>query len=440
MNRKSFRAEKHLQSYLDPWDTTSVNPVIPDGKTGMSCGLRFNNAKAVDIGQNGELYMAIFPGLNSSCNWINSQLVRSDFKKDEFTSTQDVTLNEGLINNASISFDRRLFTNTINGLFAPQPASPITIDTWEQPADHILARWRIVSQGVKISCIGNISKDDGWFEAIRVPVRTHAVDATLGTPWEHVAGPNWIDKRTSGTAPHHAAPNLTNRYWKNINFANHPSYVHDKLRNIHKYRFDLAPIGTDHSWNEMENTIKMNKNFNGQGETIRRNYAQELLFTQTVDTTYDMILIKIHGRKVKYNPTQPDSLYKLTRLLVHGVQNQELVYADACLSARLHETAQGVPDKVMKDATIAKGQALQKAATPAKGLKTVVSNIFKKRNRVTDPNDPDGPASKKYKVSPIEPDDAPSSSHGAKRGATDQRPDYTPSGYQPAKKRRRKGD
>lgn len=442
IDKKSFKAEKHLQSYLDPWDTTSVNPIIPDGKTGMSCGVRFNSAKAVDISQKGELYMAIFPGLNSGAVWIDSQLVRSDFKgPEEYTSTQDNALDEGLINNTPLSFDRRLWTNRDNGFFTVFPGGPLTTNRYRQPPERTIAKWRMVSQGVKISYIGNMTKDDGWFEAIRVPVVTFLAETkdgvNKGTNWETPPGPNWIDQKQSGDMPAHTAPNLMNPYFANINFANHPSYVHDKLKNIHKYRFDLAPMGTNHAWANMEEEIEAYKDFATPGEFLLRNQKIMQFAEQTVDPSYDMILIKIHGRKIKYNPTIPSSLYQCTRLLVHCVQNQEIIFADASISARLHDSAQAVPDKVMKDATIAKGQALQKAATPVKGLKTIVSNIFKKRNKVTDPNDPDARASKRYKVTSVEPDDAPSSSHGTKRTAESERPDYT--NRQP-KKKRRKGD
>jgi hypothetical protein len=145
-----------------------------------------------------------------------------------------------------------------------------------------LAKWRIVSTGLKINLINSSEYNDGYFEAIRISMgqenTAHDEDA-LRTELNAAIGVN------------------------NSQMIDQPSYVTGKLKDIHKFVFQCRPDGLNHDFNSN---------------------------TDTLDNGFDCVLIRITGRAAGAGDTN------LTKLMCHVVSNQEIVYKSNYALSRFH--------------------------------------------------------------------------------------------------------
>jgi len=166
-------------------------------------------------------------------------------------------------------------------------------------------KWRIVSQALKITLINNSDENDGWFEAIRVQGSDDSGFGNVQGTTETGEG-QFIGASTPGTLPAMTSQNLVE----------HPTYCTGKLRDIHKYLFHLMPQGNDHDFNilprELTSTTFAGPNLDNEN--------------------YDMVFIRVHGRAGSASPT---------RLMLHVVCNQEVVYDEGSFMTRYHSECQG---------------------------------------------------------------------------------------------------
>lgn len=132
-------------------------------------------------------------------------------------------------------------------------------------------QWRLVSCGLRLTCINGSESLNGWFEAIRV------ASSYSDTMIENGIIPN--------SEAYEA--NILN----SVNWANHPSYVTGRLRDIGKHTFYLQP-------------------------------TDKYEFSKTgfqMDTNFDTVLIRIHSA-VAAPETQQTGIH------YHVVRNFELCY------------------------------------------------------------------------------------------------------------------
>lgn len=164
-------------------------------------------------------------------------------------------------------------------------------------------KWRLVSQALKITLVNNSDENDGWFEAIRIQGSSDSGFASTIRSGETTAIIG------AGGAP--VLPAITS-----TNLVEHPTYVTGKLRDIHRYMFHLMPQGNDHEF-----------------QIIPREPANatEFVHSQLDNESFDMVFIRIHGR----TGAAP------TRLMVHVVSNQEVVYDESSFMTRYHSEARG---------------------------------------------------------------------------------------------------
>jgi len=166
-------------------------------------------------------------------------------------------------------------------------------------------KWRIVSQALKITLVNNSDENDGWFEAIRVQ---GSADSGFGPQTQEDGIPPgvYVSSAVSGVLPAVAANNMVE----------HPTYVTGKLRDIHRYMFHLMPQGNDHEFNIMPRTVETDEEF-----------VQSCLDNES----YDSVFIRVHGR-AGASPT---------RLMLHVISNQEVVYDEGSFMTRYHSEARG---------------------------------------------------------------------------------------------------
>lgn len=155
-------------------------------------------------------------------------------------------------------------------------SSPYNVDAVGDPdaTDFKIKEFRIVSAGLKLSLVNNSDTNNGYWEAIRVPnenIDFVGVKADL------------VSYCANATA----------------NLIDQPSYCTGKLKDIHKYVFQLKPDGNNHD--------------------VTRWTANT-----DIDKSLDMILIKIVGRA---SAVAEDAVVDATHFIAHHVSNQEVTYA-----------------------------------------------------------------------------------------------------------------
>lgn len=189
-------------------------------------------------------------------------------------------------------------------------------------------KWRVVSQALKISLINNSDENDGWFEAIRVQ----------GSMDSGFAGV--LDTTTSPNSRYIGGVDTTMPAISSNNLVEHPTYVTGKLRDIHRYMFHLMPQGNDHEFNILPRT----------------SYGIEDMTAASLDNeAFDMVFIRVHGR----TGSAP------TRLMLHCVCNQEVVYDEGSAMTRYHSEARG-------NSVAFEGVKKRKRETPANTLAALI--------------------------------------------------------------------
>jgi hypothetical protein len=201
--------QDHLAVMRNPFSTATTTPKVCDGKIGHSVGVREANATTVSSPA-GVLHYMLYPGLGCGLQIIANiggtatstppRLAQIQLNGDELTS-------ESLVLNAQTGLKKSS---------APD-------------------RWRVVSQGLRLTPINNSENNNGWFEAIRVPFAFDraSIENTLllngATPPVAVNAAVCIKNNFEGNI-------LTSAAW-----AKHPSYVTGRLRNLEKHLFYLQP-------------------------------------------------------------------------------------------------------------------------------------------------------------------------------------------------------
>lgn len=142
-------------------------------------------------------------------------------------------------------------TNTVNS-----PEFPAHYDT--DANRNLIHGLRVVATGLKLSLVNSPDESEGFWESIRIPyVRYHAERQGLLATTSLMKSP--ISALTESFA----------------DAANNPSYQTGKLRDLHRYMFKLNYRNTERSFYTNVSPVETN---------------------DRVDTNFDVIVIKVHGR------------------------------------------------------------------------------------------------------------------------------------------------
>jgi hypothetical protein len=246
-------ARQYITSLVDPFNTRMAQPKLLDGATRRSSGLRFRSTGNITLeGQGLDNYMVLFPCFSQGVSW------------------------------------RRI--NDIDYTYAtPYP-------------NHMLAgtdrnnvkMCRLVSSGLKLSLMNNADDNEGYWEAIRIPLDS--------IEWGDSAAPVFEDgvvHLPSGTT----FPNMANYY----------SFQTGLLRDLDRFLFKLNSTQADHPFVN----VSLETNVN---------YASGIATNGLLDRNFDVIVIRLVGR---INTTTP-SVIKYEHM-----SNQEVIYKQDTLMARL---------------------------------------------------------------------------------------------------------
>lgn len=142
---------------------------------------------------------------------------------------------------------------------------------------------RLVASGLRLNLTNNADSDDGYWEAARI-----AVDLS---DFELVGDTNKM-------VSYPAAVNDTD-------LANNETYMTGRNRDLHQFVFKLNSFTTEHPFSSIKTTTDLD---------------------QLIDQTWDVVIIKIHGRTVTDSPSV---------LMYDTISNQELIYQENTSLARL---------------------------------------------------------------------------------------------------------
>ena len=314
--------------YYDPFSEATTNPKIPDGKTSLSSGVKLQAVKEMINNNSGNMDLLFFPGLNNG-------LVAFNTVKDTNQNAITVDQLSPYTNHGSLTFNNQATSgDNIQG----------NGQRWyEQAGAHRIAKWRLVSQAMRLTLVNNSDENDGWWEAVRFQVPITRDEIVLCTdepskqsyicmdPHKAQNGASSIPGMDTYSGPQTGAANLVE----------HPSYVTGKLRDIHKYAFQLRATDTNHPFRQMQ-VRYIFETFFEAGRGIERFAEQTKAIEDLLDASYDVIFIRIHGRPGP--PVASTANNTATRILSHIVSNQEIVYEQSSFLSRYSTETALIPN------------------------------------------------------------------------------------------------
>lgn len=297
-------AYKYLTVFNDPFSNKSLTPRIPDGKTTTSIGHKYHFRQTFTLGQTGaqqyDCNIIAYPGLSSP----GAVLYGTD--------------------PAAISQKWYTFVNDL----APRNSNQ------EQRENDAIFKYRVVGVGLHVTLLSNSDANDGWWEAVRIPTSSHLNE--------------WNLIREPPDTPSVLVPTQRNFELPTTDILNLPSYTTGRLRDLHHVVFHINPEGNEHDFQEAKDRHVDFDGIAGVEETFRSDAEipttlypvrtaptttedRETIVQSMVDTGWDSILLRIHGRDAANGNTAA------SQILVHMVHNIEVVYDERATLAKFHQ-------------------------------------------------------------------------------------------------------
>lgn len=167
---------------------------------------------------------------------------------------------------------------------------------------------RIVSVGLRLTMINNSDQNEGYWEAARISVQPSDFEVDVVTGALRYKNIRPTDPLLPGTGLAGSNP------VPNIILSNHATYQSGKLRDLEDLQFKLNSVDNEHDFTPI---------------------FEPPTASMFLDETFDMILLKLHGRQQNTGPTQ---------LMYDCVSNQEIIYLEDTSLARLMTLNQKVPN------------------------------------------------------------------------------------------------
>ena len=244
----------YVRSLLDPFDQTFSNPKLYDGSVTRSSGLKFRQTGNVTLDATGaDNYFFFFPGFGNGMCWGTAPAYSNTHGR--YPTHLDSTVNRGN-----------------------------------------LRRVRLVSSAVKFTLLNSSDDNEGYWEAIRIPLESiQFADNTAP-----IAEDYSLLLSTAITG-----------------LSNYQTFQTGRLRDLHRFLFKLNSVAPDHPFKEVVSASAV--------PTLKDCY----------DENFDCILIRMVGRVDAVTPSMIQ--YDL-------VSNQEVVYKDNTVMARLATMNTMLPD------------------------------------------------------------------------------------------------
>lgn len=245
----------YVLSMLDPFDTSISQPKILDGSVDRSCGIKLKASGTFTLDATGaDHYFVLFPGFSHCGNWKSAA---------------------GAPNTHNI-FPNHLETTSNRGN---------------------IKQIRLVSCGVKFSLENSNDENEGFWEAVRIPLDYNQFTTSL------VGATDFSARAVTSFAI--------------ADMSNYQSYQTGRLRDIDRFLFKLNSVAPDHP----------HKRVPASTDTPG---IRDLL-----DDFFDVVVIKFKGRVDSVTPS-------VIRYQI--VSNQEVVYQENTQLSRLMLYNEMLPD------------------------------------------------------------------------------------------------
>nr|UOF78732.1 capsid protein [Cressdnaviricota sp.] len=274
-----------MMSYRNPFSAGNA-PKIPDGKCVQSLGLKKNATIPYDFqAEQTRVDIVLIPGLNKPLFMVGKKADGTYLPLEQKGFANPVT------RHTLTGFDATTFVPANNA-------------TSVQKTDHEIAKWRLVSGGLKIQSLTDCDDDGAWFEAFRFSpqfgenfqLQGDAATDTLWTgPKATLFGNTTIDS-----------------------LSEKGNYFSGKLNQLGRFPMKL-------------NEVNANHNFIDMGDTFA-------LGISGIDSNMDCLYIRIHGKPAP--ATAGTSCCSGTKLLFNLVMNYELVLAEENVMHKLQTRTQ----------------------------------------------------------------------------------------------------
>lgn len=299
--------KNQLHVLHDPFSDKTSQPKIPDGKANESLGFATQTVQEIGNAQGSDtMHIILFAGQNS-----------------------------GVIIDNAAQADRGARTYYIPTFFGSNGLN--WGDLTETIAAHNVrgldnyALWRIVSTGLQLKLLNPVDQDDGWWESVRVTAELTNVDwyLTTGNNSNQPAGNN-------GTI---APVGLIKSLLSQQTLANEQSYSTGLLRDLHRVQFECHGQKDYHDFIHQRNEIRLAAAAQGSVDKTTDFEAQFALghpdatdvITQFVDTSYDMVYIRLHCRSNTGTTPNLGSRFHL-----NCISNQEVIFDHEERESRFH--------------------------------------------------------------------------------------------------------
>jgi len=293
---------KFYAARKNPFDKLALGAKIPDGKATVSNALRVQAVKefTCPLKSDGS-YVA---GLSTSVFMLTAGLINGVYAYKAHQGTKGAENRTG---------DQNMYDNTIKFAMTGSMTNDAGNNMSAPANSERCLKWRVVSQAMRLSLVNNADENDGWFEAVRVdPVWNADEIAKFSAVSTSANAPGLLTMKMTleDELPFIDMP--ADGQW-----ANSPTYVTGKLRDIHQYIWSLnSQAGDDHDF--------VNTPFNKEPGVMSQQQKLDMF-----DKNYDCIFIRVHARTAPAAATaatQATATGKLTKLVCHVVSNQELLF------------------------------------------------------------------------------------------------------------------
>lgn len=451
------------KAILNPF-SVGIAPKIPDGKAWLSTAMKLQSVSEIKFGVDHSLipevpngfddatkfpsYQAhdsvellFFPGFNNMLlikqdaptnpmTWwkcdeggynpaVNGQYPFGDYGRQlDWNIPVPLYQHNSLRLGEYIPIDDNVPTGTQN----PDDPAPFRVrggsETVIQPEENSrIDKWRLVSCGLKISCVNNAASNAGWYEAARITIPKNGQEWALQPqPWgpffasavQNTNDPNAGEEKGLQAWTEKTALYVTSKYtfldsflnpgglprpqsrppglkgWPSrlpyvdsaSDMENNPTYTSGKLRDMHKIMFKLRPLTDEHEYKDVPTKFARHDGGNNWpfGTPIEAESRADLTpylsnnASSLVDDVFDAIHIKIHAE---------DGV----RLLIHYVANQELVYDENSIVQRV--ATRNVMAGHDRDIAYIYNSSIPGAAAPSSSVSTRILSLPVRKRRMT---------------------------------------------------------
>lgn len=303
-------ANAHIAVMRNPFSTAVPTAKVPDGRSPTSLSIRHNVTDAITV-VDGTAHIILCPFYSCPLQILSDHVIPLAPNAAPNTPTNHEKKwsyyhgpTEFLYRHHATPsvYQKVVYSNTPEPSVVQVPDIAFSDITRQVPNGP--DRCRIVSSGVRVTAINNAELNAGWFEAIRCKSSYDVSDFVALS----------YSNNISFAPGSYLEANLYKQEWSNC-----PGYITGKLRDLQKHMFYLQCTGDREFLRTPEKTTFPS---NPQVQTATDHHYVTIPADQVADTSYDCILIRVHC------PSASSASPNLHgRLLVHAVQNLEVIYS-----------------------------------------------------------------------------------------------------------------